>query len=500
MGLFRDHLTSHMGTIPLPFKIILHSIDPAMRLFTCIIFLMTVLWSAAVSADLPSVDLPDSLDRLFKERVGCLVSVKFFVQREIDRKPYESAGLVVDSDGLVVLLDNAVPSWLPHGWFKDFQIFLPGEGEKGCDAEYLGRDYLTGWHYLRVDRDNLERLVPITRFETKEPRIGQLLWGIGLLGNTFDYAPYFLSGRLSSVQNLPLRIGFSNSELSTPGGPIFDFEGNFVGWAGNPLTEERILYMRRDQYTVGLRNISESAAFLFAEDFFADLGRVPVDPAGDPRPWIGVAGLKSVDREVASYLGLEGQGAVVLSQVLDDSPAAAGGLQDKDIIVAIDGKPLPKFRPNDVAQTYFERQLLLAKIGESMSLTVIRDDETRDITVEIKEHPTAINQAKRQYFTELGLTAREFLLRDAVGRRLSLSKSSGIIASFVKPNSPVNTAGLQQGDWIKEIDGTIVEDYENAVFLLRDIEADGERTEFVLLIDRNNETSVLRVKVRKPAN
>jgi len=471
-----------------------------MRLFQCIIFLMAVPWSVAVSASLSDVDLPDSLDRLFEERIRCLVSVKFFVQREIDRKPYESAGLVIDNEGLVVLLDNAIPSWLPHDWFKDFQIFLPGEGEKGCDAEYLGRDYLTGWHYLRVDRDNLERLAPITRFETAEPKIGQPLWGIGLLGDSFDYAPYFLSGRLSSVQNLPLRIGFSNSELSAPGGPIFDFEGNFVGWAGNPLTEERILYMRRDQYTVGLRNISESAAFLFAEDFYTDLGRVPSDPAGNPQPWIGVAGLKSVDREVASYLGLEGQGAVILSQVLDDSPAAAGGLQDKDIIVAINGKPLPKFRPDDVVQTYFERQLLLSEIGETMSLTVVRDDETRDISVKVEKHPTNISQAKRQYFTDLGLTAREFLLRDAVGRRLSLSKSSGVIASFVKPNSPVNTAGLQRGDWIKEIDGTMVENYENAVTLFRDIEADEGRTEFVLLIDRNNETSVLRVKIRKPAN
>ena len=484
----------------MPFKIILYLMGPVMRLFQRVIFLMAVPWSVAVSASLSDVDLPDSLDRLFEERIRCLVSVKFFVQREIDRKPYESAGLVIDNEGLVVLLDNAIPSWLPHDWFKDFQIFLPGEGEKGCDAEYLGRDYLTGWHYLRVDRDNLERLAPITRFETAEPKIGQPLWGIGLLGDSFDYAPYFLSGRLSSVQNLPLRIGFSNSELSAPGGPIFDFEGNFVGWAGNPLTEERILYMRRDQYTVGLRNISESAAFLFAEDFYTDLGRVPSDPAGNPQPWIGVAGLKSVDREVASYLGLEGQGAVILSQVLDDSPAAAGGLQDKDIIVAINGKPLPKFRPDDVVQTYFERQLLLSEIGETMSLTVVRDDETRDISVKVEKHPTNISQAKRQYFTDLGLTAREFLLRDAVGRRLSLSKSSGVIASFVKPNSPVNTAGLQQGDWIMEIDGTMVEDYENAVTLFRDIEADGGRTEFVLLIDRNNETSVLRVKMRKPAN
>ena len=471
-----------------------------MKMFQCILFLTAAMWTAAVSASSHDVDLPVSLDQLFKERIRCMVSVKFFVQREIDRKPYESAGLVIDNEGLVVLLDNAIPSWLPHDWFKDFQIFLPGEGEKGCDAEYLGRDYLTGWHYLRVDRENLERIVPITRFETAEPKIGQPLWGIGLLGDSFDYAPYFLSGRLSSVQNLPLRIGFSNLELSAPGGPIFDFEGNFVGWAGNPLTEERILYMRRDQFTVGLRNISESAAFLFAEEFFADLDRVPDDPAGDPKPWIGVAGLKSVDREVASYLGLEGQGAVILSQVLEDSPAAAGGLRNKDIIIAINGKPLPKFRPDDVAQTYFERQLLLTEIGETLNLTVVSEDETRDITVIVEKHPTSISQAKRQYFDDLGLTAREFILRDAVGRRLAMSESSGVIASFVKPNSPVNTAGLQRGDWIKEIDGTMVEDYENAVTLFSDIEADGGRTEFVLLIDRNNETSVLRVKMRKSAN
>ena len=84
---------------------------------------------------------------------------------------------------------------------------------------------------------------------------------------------------------------------------------------------------------------------------------------------------------------------------------------------------------------------------------------------------------------------------DAIQRRVAQDDATGVIAHFVRPNSPVNTAGLRRGDWIMEIDGRTVLGYDDAVSLLSSIEADKTREDFVLLIDRNNETSVLRVRL-----
>ena len=81
-------------------------------------------------------------------------------------------------------------------------------------------------------------------------------------------------------------------------------------------------------------------------------------------------------------------------------------------------------------------------------------------------------------------------------RRVKLAGRKGVIANFVKNNSPAGTAGLQPDDWIQEVDGSEVKTYAEAVAKLAAIEADTARTEFVLLTSRGGETAVLRVKLK----
>ncbi len=439
---------------------------------------------------------PDNIDELFTERVKSIVAVEYFIQREIERQPTDTAGLVLDDDGVIVVLGNAVPLWLPPEQFKDFKIYLPGEGGDGYDAEYLGHDYLNGWHYIRVVEEARAFLTPITQFESKTPAIGNSLWGIGIMGKDFYFEPYLLDGRLSQLQRLPLTMGFSQTPLSVPGGPVFDSEGRFVGWANNSLTHERFIYMPTDQYKVRLHNPRESETFLLADEFFNNANRIPSRQVGDPLPWIGVAGVQAVDREVARFIGLKDRGAVIISTVLDEGPASEAGLQEKDIVVAIDGEALPKFRPDVVVKTYFDRQIMLRDPGDSLALSVIRGQDRTEIVLTVGFHPKPYNQAQRNYFTDLGFTIREFVLGDAITRQLSRDEMTGVIVSFVNQNSSVNRAGLMIGDWVKEIDGIEFGDYESAVDLLNSIMSDDRREDYVLLISRDNETSVLRVGLR----
>jgi serine protease Do len=107
-----------------------------------------------------------------------------------------------------------------------------------------------------------------------------------------------------------------------------------------------------------------------------------------------------------------------------------------------------------------------------------------------------VSEADRKYFDRIGFTARELVFSDAVGLRVKMREANGVIAHFVKPNSPVAVAGLHVDDWIKEIDGAEVTDFASAARKLDEIEADLERVEFILLVSRNTETAVLRVKLK----
>jgi serine protease Do len=201
-------------------------------------------------------------------------------------------------------------------------------------------------------------------------------------------------------------------------------------------------------------------------------------------------------RDVASFLKLSDRSGAVVSEVLEDSPAEKAGMKDGDVIVAIDGQPLPRFRPDRVVTDYVEREVERRRPGDLMALTVLRGTERVELKATLGDEPKLIREAERKYFDRLGFTAREFVYGDAVARRIRVKDAAGVVVSYVKPNSPAAVAGIEPDDWIKEIDGRAVRSFADGADRLSAIEADTLRTEFVLLIGRGSGTSILRVKLR----
>ena len=79
--------------------------------------------------------------------------------------------------------------------------------------------------------------------------------------------------------------------------------------------------------------------------------------------------------------------------------------------------------------------------------------------------------------------------------RVPPADQKGVMVHFVKPGGPVATAGLRPDDWIREIDGTEIKSYPQALEKLHAVEADKSQAEIVLLVSRGTETSVLRIKL-----
>lgn len=439
----------------------------------------------------------ENIESLFKERVRSVVAVSFIVQHETEREPVKVIGVYLDEEGHAILLDYAIPGWLPPDRLRDFKVRQLGSSGEGYPAIYLGQDNVTGFHFIKItSEEGRKAFTPVRSYEVGDVRIGQPLWGIGVMGEAWDYLPYFLGGRLSVVVPLPWDAGFSDTPVATPGSLVFDYEGRLVGWASRPGTEERLIYMDGERFSVGLQSVRESNGFMMAAPFLHYAKRIPEKPVGVELPWLGIAGILPLDKDVAAFMGLENQGALVVSDVIKESPAEVGGLRSKDIIVAVDGVPLSKFRPDHVLIREFERILQERKPGDKLKLDVIRDDQPLTLELTFGRQPTSLKEAARSYFPRLGFTAREYTLYDGVSQRELRAQGKGVFAEFVKPNSPVNTADLQFGDWIQEIDGQVIENYDQAVKLLEVIEKDTSRNEAVMLIRRGNETKVLRIKLR----
>jgi serine protease Do len=243
-----------------------------------------------------------------------------------------------------------------------------------------------------------------------------------------------------------------------------------------------------------LLNPDEAAGFRLAAEIFPAMGRIPDNPYGRPLPWFGIDGLDPVGPEVAEFLGLGSTTGLVISELMSGSPAEQGGLLPRDIIIALDGVPFPRLKPDTVVAAHLMREVLKREPGETMTLTVLRDKIELELPIALGDAPKTPKEADRNYLEELGITVRETVFSDVVARREDPANLVGVIAHFIKPSSPAGTAGLRVDDWVKEIDGVAVESYDQALELFAEAEASG-RPEVVMLVSRGGETSVMRVKV-----
>lgn len=440
------------------------------------------------------------LPALFAARVKSCVAVEFYVETEIDRRESISYGTVIDDQGTVILPPVAINLRIAPDQLKNFKIYVPGESI-GTKGEYLGVDVVTGWHYVRGGPEMRSAVVPITRFlgaATAEPRMAEDVWGIALRGKEEDFLPYLLTSRVAMTNSLPQRTGIAQWEVASPGLPVFNRSGDLTGLALSSFGQSFIQFSRSERggSPVMLVNVEESSAFLLVSELVPNLERRPKNVFGRPIAWLGTFGLQPVAPEVARFLKLENQSAAVVSEVLEGSPAEQAGIKERDIIVAVDGKPLPRFKPDRVVIAYLDRETDRRAPGDRIALTILRDGKRSEISATLADAPKLAREAPRRYFERLGFAAREFVFSDAVARRARKADQTGVIAHFVKPSGPAGSAGLLTDDWIKEIDGQEVKSFESATKALGAIESDATRNEFIILVARGGETAMLRIKLK----
>jgi serine protease Do len=250
-----------------------------------------------------------------------------------------------------------------------------------------------------------------------------------------------MQSHVALIQSLPQRTAIAQHEVAGPGLPVFNRDGALIGIAATSFGQSFLQFSRRSRGDpVLLVNVEESSAFMLAEEILPHLGRIPKHVSGHPLAWLGAYGLEPMDRDVAKFLKLEAQSGAVVSEVLEGSPAEKAGLKDRDIILALDGKPLPSLKPERVVVTWLEREIDRRVPGDTFALTVLRGSARIELKAVLGEEPKLLREADRKYYDRLGFTAREFVYGDAIERRVKAAEPAGVVAHFVKPSSPAAIA------------------------------------------------------------
>jgi S1-C subfamily serine protease len=134
--------------------------------------------------------------------------------------------------------------------------------------------------------------------------------------------------------------------------------------------------------------VSESAqglGFAIPVDFAKPIMQQALDGQELSRPWIGIY-YTAITPALADEQDLPvDHGALVASTsgqpaVFPGSPAEAAGVQDGDIIVAIDGEQI-------TADTDLQMIIVPHQVGDTITLRVLRDNSTRELEVTLGELP-----------------------------------------------------------------------------------------------------------------
>jgi serine protease Do len=147
--------------------------------------------------------------------------------------------------------------------------------------------------------------------------------------------------------------------------------------------------------------------------------------------------------EISQKHGLREGFGVLIVEVLKETPAAQSGLANGDLVVAVRDRPVVDTRT-------LQRLVAATPVGEELPLTVLRRGDGRHrVSVRVGVMPEAA--AADRVAIEFGFLVRDPEgLGDPGGPRPATG--SPAVAAVV-PKGPAETAGLQIGDVLVEIDG-----------------------------------------------
>jgi 2-alkenal reductase len=299
------------------------------------------------------------------------------------------SGFVIDTEGHIVTNNHVVDG------ADEIQVTF--WDDVTVPAKLVGRDPDSDLAVIKVDVKT-EKLHPVTLGDSDSLKVGQRVIAIG---NPFGLEGTLTTGVVSAVgRSLPAGpiISASGGRYTIPdviqtdaainpgnsGGPLLDVHGQVIGV--NFMIESQTGSNAGVGFAIPVAIVKQIVPELIATGRYA-------------HPWLGISGT-TVSQDLVDAAKLPVERGVLVVTVTEGSPAAGAGLRASkdtveihgqqvpvggDIIIAIDDRPVRKF---DDLMTYLTRQ---TRVGQEVTLTVLRDGQQVKVPVKLGERPPAEN-------------------------------------------------------------------------------------------------------------
>jgi len=271
------------------------------------------------------------------------------------------SGFIVSADGLVVTNKHVVAD-------TQAKYRVITKDDKEHEVKKIYRDPVNDLAILKIDASGLK---PVDLGDSDKLKVGQFVIAIGTALGQFRHTVTtgVISGlgrgitagspfegyveRLDNVVQTDAAINPGNS-----GGPLLNSAGQVIGVNVAVAIEGQNI-----GFALPINLVKESLAN------FEKTGKFE-------RPFLGVR-YRMISQDLA-LLNDVPQGAYVV-EVVEGSPADKAGIKEGDIITKFDGQPVRE-KDGGLAKLIVQK-----KVGESINLTIWRDDKEHELTVALEE-------------------------------------------------------------------------------------------------------------------
>ena len=342
------------------------------------------------------------------------------------------SGVIVRPNGIVVTNNHVIQN------MQEIRVTLNDRRE--YPAKVLLADERSDIAVLQLE--NLDGDLPALRIDDQEQQqVGDLVLAIG---NPFGVGQTVTNGIISALNRTETGISDSGSFIQTDapinpgnsGGALVDMDGELIG------INTAIFSRSGSSSGVGF---AVPAAMVKRVVDSAVGGAKAVE-----RAWLGVKG-DTVSADIARSLGLERPQGLMVTDVYAGGPGARAGIQQGDVITAIDGAEV-----NDQGGLNF--RVGTKSPNASVAVTVLRDGRTQTLNARVSTLPGDADPGQGTVVGQGALAGLQGVaLNPALADRLGGDPfTSGVVVTGLQRNSVPARIGLRPNDLVVQVDGRAV--------------------------------------------